>query len=121
MFLRFVITQIDDVSHQPRGLFQPAYDLLETGDLSQDERIQLREVLIWFDKHLPSPRGMVASRAIFWFKPGADGCVSRVWELAHLLRYHGYLVDVQKCRGLGNVIYEDEFQVAAYPSKLDRM
>jgi hypothetical protein len=120
MFLRFVITQIDEDSHKPQGLFQAAYDLLESGDLSVDERGQLREVLIWFNKHLPSPRRMVASRAIFWFKSSADECINRVWELAHLLRYHGYLVDVQKCRELGNIIYEDSFQVAAYPSKRDR-
>ena len=120
MFLRFVITQIDEDSHKPQGLFQTAYDLLESGDLSPDERGQLREVLIWFNQHLPSPRSMVASRAIFWFKSSADECINRVWELAHLLRYHGYLVDVQKCRELGNVIYEDNFQVAAYPSKRDR-
>lgn len=120
MFLRFVITQIDDVSHKPQGLFQAAYELLESGDLSASERDLLREVIIWFNKNLPSPRGMVASREIFWFKSSADECISRMWELTHLLRHHGYLVEVEKCRGLGNIIYDDKFQVAAYPSKHDR-
>jgi hypothetical protein len=94
--------------------------LLESGDLSLDERDLLREVLIWFNKNLPSPRNMVASRAIFWFKSSADECMKRMWELTHLLRHYGYLVEVEKCRELGNIIYEDEFQVAAYPSKHDR-
>jgi hypothetical protein len=63
---------------------------------------------------------MVAGRAIFWFKSSAEDCVKRMWELTHLLRYHGYLVEVEKCRELGNIVYEDTFQVAAYPSDKDR-
>lgn len=119
MFLRFVITQIDEDSHKPQGLFSAAYELLDSGDLTLHERNQLREILIWFNKNLPSPRRMVASRAIFWFKSSADECVKRMWELTHLLRYYGYLVDVEKYKVLGNIIYEDNFQVAAYPSKYD--
>ena len=120
MFLRFVITQIDDVSKKPQGLFVAAEDLLDSGALSLDERLQLREVIIWFNKNLPSPRFEFASRRIFWFKSSAEDCVKRMWELTHLLRYHGYLVEVEKCRELGNIVYEDSFQVAAYPSVNDR-
>jgi hypothetical protein len=120
MFLRFVISQVDDVSHKPKGLFIAAQDLLDSGALSQEERLQFREVLIWFNKNLPSPRYEFASRRIFWFKSSAEDCVKRMWELTHLLRYHGYLVEVEKCRELGNIVYEDSFQVAAYPSEKDR-
>jgi hypothetical protein len=120
MFLRFVITQLDDVSHKPQGLFVAAEDLIESGSLSQEERLQLREVIIWFNKNLPSPSFEFASRRIFWFKSSAEDCVKRMWELTHLLRYHGYIVEVEKCGVLGNIVYEDNFQVAAYPSEYDR-
>jgi hypothetical protein len=120
MFLRFVITQLDDVSHKPQGLFVAADNLIESGTLSAEERLQLREVIIWFNKNLPSPRSMVPSRAIFWFKSSADECIKQMWELTQVLGHHGYLVEVEKCRVLGNIIYEDKFQVAAYPSKHDR-
>jgi hypothetical protein len=120
MFLRFVITQIDDVSHKPQGLFVAAQDIIDSGVLPPDERDQLREIVIWFNKNLPSPRRMVASRAIFCFKSGADECIKRMWELAEALRYHGYLIEVEKCRELANILYEDSYQVAAYPSKGDR-
>jgi hypothetical protein len=43
-----------------------------------------------------------------------------MWEFTHVLEHHGYLVEVERCRVLGNIIYEDQFQVAAYPSKHDR-
>ena len=120
MFLRFVITQLDEVSKKPQGLFVAAADLIESGSLSREERLQLRETIIWFNKNLPSPRYEFASRKIFWFKSNAEECVKRMWELTRLLRYHGYLVEVEKCRELGNIFYEDKFQVAAYPSPNDR-
>lgn len=120
MFIRFVITRIDDVSHKPQGLFVAAYDLLDSVDLSLDEHNQLREVLIWFSKNLPSPRWEYANRAIFWFKSSAEECVKRMWELANLLGIHGYHVELQKWRELGNIVYEDDFQVAAYPSVYDQ-
>ena len=120
MFLRFVITQIDEDSHKPQGLFVAAHELLDSGELPSAERHHLREVLIWFNKNLPSPRYEFASRRIFWFKSSAHDCIKRMWELTHLLRYHGYLVEVEKCRELGNIVYEDNYQVAAYPSENDR-
>lgn len=125
MYLRFVVTLIDDDSHQPKGLFVTAHELLKSGVLLASERTQLREIMIWFNINLPSPniaspRNQVAHRAIFWFKSEAEECISKIWEMAHLLEYHGYHIEMQKCRKLGNIIYEDKFQVAAFPSEADK-
>src|SRR5262249_28115553 len=119
MYLRFVITKIDDTSHKPQGLFVTSNDLLDEGELSPDQRDQLRELMIWFNKNLPSPKIGYASRAIFWFKSDAEDCIKRMWELVNLLREYGYHVDMYKYRELGNIIYEDRFQVACYPSNDD--
>lgn len=124
MYLRFVVTQIDEDSRQPKGLFVLAHELLDSGQLSHNEFIQLREILIWFNINLPSPnpsnpRNREAHRAIFWFKSDAQECISRIWEMAQVLEYHGFAVEMQKCRKLGNIVYEDKFQVAAFPSDQD--
>lgn len=118
MFLRFVVTQIDNDSHQPQGLFIASQELLDSGELSPEEAVQIRKVLRWFNLNLPSP-GSITARVIFWFKPDADKCLEKMWELKAVLEYHGYLVEVQKVRQLGNIVYEDEFQVAAFPSRKD--
>jgi hypothetical protein len=74
----------------------------------------------WFNENLSSPPdSFYTSRAIFWFKSNAHENISRIWELVHLLRLHGYHIEVYKCRRLANVCYEDDFQVAAYPSAKD--
>jgi hypothetical protein len=120
MFLRFTITEIDEDSRKPQGVFTGAYSLLDSGDLDSNEWKRLRELLDWFNEKLPHPLdSFYASRAIFWFKSNAHESISRIWELIYLLRPHGYHVDVYKCRSLANISYEDEFQVAAYPSSKD--
>ena len=42
-----------------------------------------------------------------------------MWELAGILREHGYLVEVHKTKRIYNIVYSDEFQVAAYPHRWD--
>jgi hypothetical protein len=124
MYLRFVVTQTHKRSNQPKGLFITAGDLLKSEKLSPEEEAQLRDILNWFNENLPKPditkfRNR-SYRAIFWFKSEAEDCISRIWEMAHLLEYQGFLIEMQKCRWLGNIVYEDNYQVAAIPSRNDR-
>jgi hypothetical protein len=120
MYLRFVTTRIDEDSHKAQGVFVAAYALLDSGDLNRDEWKRVREILNWFNENLPHPpKNFTTGRAIFWFKSSAEKSIRSVWELVHVLRQHGHYVEVHKCRRLGNILYEDKLQVAAFPSKLD--
>src|SRR5690349_2035760 len=106
MYLRFVITAIDEDSHKPQGVFIASYELLDSGDLSKEEWSELREALDWFRKHLPTPpESFEACRAIFWFRSEAKESIRRIWELVEILRRHGKHVEVLKCRHLGNILY----------------
>lgn len=111
MFLRFTITQIDEDSHKPQGVFSAAYSVLNSGGLDSVEWKQLRELLDWFDENLSAPPdSFYASRAIFWFKSDAHENISRIREMVYLLREHGHHIEVHKCRLLANISYEDKFQ-----------
>jgi hypothetical protein len=97
MFLRFVTTRIDEDSRKPQGVFVASYALLDSGDLNSDERKQVREIQIWFNQYLPPPpKKFSAGRAIFWFKSSATDSIRKIWELVHLLRQHGFYVEVYK-------------------------
>ena len=118
--MRFVTKSVHADSHQSEGVFAAAYSLLESDTLDSDERMMIREILVWFNQNLPHPpRKFSAQRAVFWFKSRSAKCVKQIWELVHVLELHGYNVEVFKCRHLANISYEDEHQVAAYPSKRD--
>jgi len=120
MFLRFAVTQIDEDSRRPQGVIAAAYVLLDSNELNPEESKELRQLLEWFDNNLPSPpENFYASRAIFWFKRSAHETIRRMWEIVRILRLHGYHIEVHKCRGLASITYEDDFQVAAYPSDRD--
>jgi len=120
MYLRFVSKAIDEDSRKPRGLFTETYALLDSGELNQKQWAQVRQELDWFKANLPiPPKKFKAGRAIFWFRKDAVECVSRVWNLVHILREHGIYISYLSCRHLQNRIYSDDFQVAAYPHPLD--
>ncbi len=120
MYLRFVTTRIDQDSHKPQGVFAASYALLDSGDLTRDEWEHLRAIIIWFNANLPTPpKEFDSRRAIFWFKSSAKENIRNVWELIHVLREHSYHVEVHKCRRLGNILWEDDFQAAAFPSELE--
>ncbi len=120
MFMRFAIPEINQESHQPQGLFQTAYALLEAGDLNEGEQEELQVLMDWFEKYLPIPRHpYVNGRAIFWYRSSAQECIKRMWELANILRSHGYAIELQTCQRFGNVMYSDCYQVAVYPHERD--
>ncbi|MBC8136223.1 MAG: hypothetical protein H8F28_10080 [Fibrella sp.] len=121
MFIRIAITGEDADSHQQQGIFHAAWNVLDSGDLSEMESQDLRSLLEWFNQHMPYPsetqRRGLSRRAIFWFKPGAQDYIQRAWELMQLLRLHGLLVCVLKTRTPGSVVYADDCQIAAIPTR----
>lgn len=120
MFMRFVTLKVDEDSHQSQGIFQLAYALLQSGDLSKEEYAELETIVGWFEKNLPSPDYPHAEgRATFWFKSSAADCITRVWQLVNILRIYDNAIELQTCWQLGNVRYSDQHQVAAYPSSGD--
>jgi len=60
------------------------------------------------------------NNAVFWYKTSATECITRMWKLTNILRSHDYAIELQTCKRLGNMMYQDEYQVAAYPSNGDR-
>jgi hypothetical protein len=82
------------------------------GTLARNDYLVQRELAIAAEE-------VDSRRAIFWFKSTAEENIRKVWELVYMLREHGHHVEVQKCRRLGNIVWEDDFQAAAFPSDSD--
>jgi len=120
MYLRFVITKIDEDSHQPQGLFRAAHALIESAEIDAEEKKRLQEILIWFNRNLPAPdKPYITGNVTFWFKTVAQEHIRRMWDLVHILRAHGHLIEVHKRAYLYDIVYWDEHQVAARFSRAD--
>jgi hypothetical protein len=116
MFVRLVTSEQDAHSRQRQGVFQFAYALDRSGVLTDVESRRLASILDWFETNLPLPRESgIAPKAIFWFKPGAETMVLRLWRLAEFVREHGAGANLLRTTRPGYIRYEDEIQVAAVP------
>lgn len=120
MHLRFATTKQLSDSAANEGVFQAAFDLRDSGALSESEAEGLAECLAWLQMHLKSPDCLRAEgnhRAVCWFKPRARKPMQYVWRLVHLLRDYGRTVEVHKTRDPGVVLYEAGWQVVAKPRR----
>jgi hypothetical protein len=122
VFIRFVVDDIDRSSGKRSGVFQAAYALRDSGRLPEYDEARLADGLRWFARNLRKPTRLTRSRrphreaqAICWFKRGAFEHIERVHEMRHLLEAYGIPVDTIASRRPGYIVYEDAFQIAAYP------
>jgi hypothetical protein len=122
MFIRFVTPQIDRASGQRQGLFQAAKTLRETGALNGPDHEHLEYLRSWFNERLETPTRLAVSsrphkkaQAISLFKDTATEHIAKMRELQEILERYGIGVQMIRAKRLGYVLYEDEFQVAAYP------
>jgi hypothetical protein len=124
MFLRFVVSEIDNDSQRGLGVFQAIDKLRRRGVLSHYEEEQDDSIGRWFDKNLAKPTRFTASKppfyrkkskAISWFKDSAGEHIAHVRSLVAILEHHGISVRMLKADRVGYVVYEDEYQIVAEP------
>jgi hypothetical protein len=124
MFLRFVISELDDDSERELGIFHAAWNLRDDGRLFPYEETHLEELRQWFNLNLEKPTRFTASKppyyrkkskAISWFRDSAHEHVARIREIAAILENHGITVRMLKAERVGYLVYEDKHQVVAEP------
>jgi hypothetical protein len=106
----------------PRGLFTILYRLEHAGQLAPEEIVWFHEQEAWVNRHLVAPdrlarssRPGAAKAAVLWFKATATAHVSRMHDLAALLRHKDIPVQMVSSDKPGYIVYEDVYQVAAEP------
>lgn len=122
MYIRFVVTNLDEDSGRRQGVFQALVDAREDGKLYEYEIERLKEIHAWFNENLEKPaafsrssRPHAMNKAISWFKDSAAEHIARMRELVSILEAHGVAVDIIRTERPGYVVYEDEYQVTAEP------
>ena len=62
-----------------------------------------------------SSRPHAKAQAISWFRDTAILHIAKMREFQEILERYGVAVQMIKAKRLGYVLYEDEFQIVAYP------
>lgn len=111
MFIRFL-------THDGRGLFQAAYDLLHSDDLSGCDWVELRELLDWFNDELPNPPSLIYARyrhARTWFidDESAYEHMAQATLLAQVIERHTQPLRILRRKRIGCIVHQDRFQAIA--------
>ncbi|HKW16654.1 MAG TPA: hypothetical protein VJO35_04020 [Terriglobales bacterium] len=124
MYLRFVVSEIDEDSERALGVFHALGDLRDAGKLYSHEEEQHDTVRWWFSANLERPTRFTAAKAPFcrkkhralcWFKDTAIIHIAQIRELVWMLESHSVYVRTLKAKRVGYVVYEDEYQIVAEP------
>jgi hypothetical protein len=122
VFIRFVVERLDAGSGRRQGLFQAAEELQRSDNLTTKDNEHLEVLLKWFSRHLKKPTRLSLSsrphrkpQAISWFKAAATLHISKMREFQTILERNGIHVEIVTTARPGYIVYEDRFQVAAYP------
>ncbi len=122
MYLRFEIDEKDEMSGREKGIFIAMDILLENGSLYEYEQEIEKEIYAWFKKNLKVPKVQSSKsgyhakpRSISWFKNSATEHIDKMRQYAQILEAHDMAVKQLTTERPGNIVYEDEHQIAAIP------
>jgi len=116
-FVRFVVGKDGQQAHRLDGLFTESGRLRDSGCLEPYQADWLDQIFTWFNAELPCPpfrRDRIPVNGICWYRGSATRFISRMWDLAALLRDHGIPVRLLKTEDPGSILYEDPYQVVAF-------
>ena len=105
-------------TNQLRGLFTAVWKLVEADILTEEEQKEYWKNREYFEKALPVPPFYAdgnPDRAVTWFKNNENG--DRIFEemtfYKDMAKKYGVKLYISECCELpGEVVYEDDFQIA---------
>ena len=124
MYVRFVVSDIDENSGRETGVFHAIYNLRDQGELHPYEEPEVERIRKWFNQNLKTPDRFTSAkppyyrkqkRAISWFKDSALEHIARMREFVLIPQNHGICVEMLKSDRVGYVVYEDDHQIVAEP------
>ena len=90
--------------------------------MSAEDVEKIQQAFDWFNSNLPHPTRFSLSarpnrkaQALSWFRPTALDHIARMRDYISVLDQYGLIIVVLKTARPGYVVYEDDYQVVAYP------
>ncbi len=126
MYVRFISPQRIKGRRGYYGIFQAALDVVYDDATPYHFYLPLRELLDWFNDHLPCPDNgsfTVRSRkrrqpvGICWFRGDAAEMVGNAHLMAAMLKECDIPISQIATRNPGQLLYRDDYQVVAKPYK----
>ena len=114
-YMRIQGRELAYVTQYPKGIFGMCWRMIYDGVMSEEDAEIFRQVDAWCLENLPEPPMCKSGdqRVITFFKTeNTEEMVKHIEPAMALLDKYNHPYDVVYTNFVGNVVYEDEFQVA---------
>ena len=114
-YMRIQGRELSYVTKYPKGVFGMCWRMVYDGVMSEEDADLFKEIDRWFVANLPEPPMCKTGdqRVITFFKTeNMEDMVRHIEPAMVLLEKYSHPYDVVYTNFVGNIVYEDEFQVA---------
>ena len=114
-YIRIQGRELSYVTKAPKGIFAMCWRMIYDGVMSEEDAQCFKAVNQWFEENLPNPEVCLSGdqAVITYFKAGSTQEMLRQIEPAmKLLQKYNHPFDMVYTDYVGEIVYEDEWQVA---------
>ena len=114
-YMRIQGRELSYVTQYPKGIFGMCWRMIYDGVMSEQDAELFKAVNAWFEENLPEPPVCKTGdqKVITFFKTDAtEEMIKQIEPAMALLEKYNHPYDVVYTNFAGNIVYEDEFQVA---------
>ena len=114
-YMRIQGRELSYVTQYPKGIFGMCWRMIYDGVMQEEDAEIFRKIDRWFVENLPEPPMCKTGdqRVITFFKTeSTEEMIKHIEPAMALLDKYNHPYDVVYTNFVGNIVYEDEFQVA---------
>lgn len=119
---RYCSDAISPFTGERYGIFVAVWHLVRDRKVTEGEEAEYWQHRVWFEENLPLPPFYSDGnprRAITWFKDGVMGhpTITRLSFYLEIAARYQLEISLESTSAPGEIIYEDDFQIAAIRTK----
>jgi len=114
-YVRIQGRELSYVTQYPKGIFAMCWRMIYDGVMSEQDAEVFKNINAWFEENLPEPPVCQSGdkKVITYFKvESTEEMLIHIEPAMALLDKYNHPYDVVYTNFVGNIVYEDEFQVA---------
>ena len=114
-YVRIQGSELSYVTQYPKGIFAMCWRMIYDGVMSEQDAEVFKNINAWFEENLPEPPVCQSGdkKVITYFKvESTEEMLIHIEPAMALLDKYNHPYDVVYTNFVGNIVYEDEFQVA---------
>lgn len=115
LYVRIQGRELSYITKAPKGIFGMCWRMIYDGIMSEEDAAIFKETERWFVENLPEPPMCTTGdqKVICYFKTQATAhMLERLQPALDLLDKYRHPYDVVYTNYVGEIVYEDEYQVA---------